>query len=939
MKEEISKAYDPSEVEEKWYSFWEKGNFFYANSRSKKPAYCISIPPPNVTGTLHMGHALVDTLQDILIRYKRMSGYETLWVPGTDHAGIATQTVVERDLIAKTGKRRKDFSREEFLKIVWKWKEDSEKRILEQLKKIGCSCDWSRLCFTMDDKRTFAVNAIFEKMFHDGLIYRGDYLVNWDPVTQTALADDEVEYEEKESFLWYIRYPTEDEKKFITVATTRPETMLGDVAVAVHPEDRRFKNFHGKHLRLPFINRLIPLIADSSVDPNFGTGAVKITPAHDLNDYEMAKRHRLEMINIMTPDGKINEKGAIFQDLTMEEARLAIVKKLEELDLLEKVEKHTHRVGISYRSNAVIEPYLSKQWFVRMDRFKEKLISAVKEKRVKIIPEQWENTYFHWIENLRDWCISRQLWWGHRIPIWYKKSDFHQMICFKGPGIPHEVAKNPHDWVQDEDVLDTWFSSAIWPFSVLGWPEKTEDLKKFYPNSTLITGHDILFFWVARMILMGEYALNEVPFKETFIHGLIYGKSYFRLSKDGSISYITGKEKAGYDSGKSIPSDVYSKWEKMSKSKGNVIDPLEICQSYGRDAMRITLCHAPALARHIDLDPRKFEEYKNYINKIWNSARFIFLHLHDLTSDSLIKKVDLSSLEDEWIISRLQQMIDNCHSYLEKYLFDRMVHELYHFYWDEFCSYYLELVKPILFGKKGSNEERQNKQKLLVILLCNLMRLLHPIIPFITEEIFQRLRERFKEITSSHAMDLYTSDTVQALLSPSCMVASYPIKEKVKPNLNKISIFSFLKDIIYKARNIRAEMQPPRDIQTPFYIVGEKTDYEFAHTHQFIISTLIPTSEIIFQSEEPDVPFFVSRPHNNLIIGFSLPLELREKRKEHLFKQKEKILVQKDKTEKKLLDEHFLTKAPKELIDQFKSQLHQSEREIEEIDKQLHLLD
>ncbi|NGX38114.1 MAG: Valine--tRNA ligase, partial [Chlamydiae bacterium] len=709
-------AYEPEEIEKKWYPFWEENGFFKADAKSSKKSYCISIPPPNVTGVLHMGHALVDTIQDVLIRWKRMQGFEALWVPGTDHAGIATQTVVERDQMAKNGKRRKDFSREDFLKLVWEWKDNSQDRILNQLKRLGCSCDWDRLAFTMDEERSKAVRTIFKKMFDDGLIYRGDYLVNWDPVTQTALADDEVEYEEKESHLWHMRYPLTDGSGQLIVATTRPETMLGDTAVAVNPKDERYKAFVGKTVRLPLVGREIPIIADPYVEKDFGSGALKITPAHDPNDYEMALRHDLPMINIMTPDGKIADGE--FAGLTMEEARLAVASKIKELGLMEKVEPYRHRVGVSYRSKAVIEPYLSKQWFVKMSAFKDQLIDCVKSGKVKIIPKDWESTYFHWIENLRDWCISRQLWWGHRIPIWYNKNNPEEMICYPGDGTPPEI--NPDEWRQDEDVLDTWFSSGLWPFSILGWPDKTPDLEKFYPNSVLVTGHDILFFWVARMILMGEYALDTLPFPETLLLGLIYGKSYWRYHKDGSIAYLDSKQRLSYDLGETMPPDVQSKWEKMSKSKGNIIDPLEIIDSYGTDAMRIALCSVATHARQIDLDLRRFEESKNFINKIWNASRFVFMHLEDFAVQDGIDKAHLT-LEDKWILSRLNQVIEKVNSHLTAYAFDRAAADTYHFFWDEFCAYYLELVKPTLFGKTGTPEEKHNKKCILLTVLCNLI--------------------------------------------------------------------------------------------------------------------------------------------------------------------------------------------------------------------------
>ncbi len=541
--EELPKSYESQAIEAKWYKFWEQQGYFKADPASPKKPYCIVIPPPNVTGVLHIGHALVNTLQDILIRWHRMRGFETLWVPGTDHAGISTQTVVERHLIQTQGKRRKDFSREDFLEHVWRWKEENENKILNQLRRLGCSCDWSRRRFTMDAGNNRAVRTMFKKLFDAKLIYRGDYLVNWDPVTQTAIADDEVEYEDKESFLWFFKYPFKDGSGFAHVATTRPETMLGDTAIAVTPKDPRYQNLIGKMVIQPMSEREIPIIGDPFVDPEFGTGMVKVTPAHDPNDYQMGLNHNLPFINIMTPDGKINENGGRFKGLTMEEARHQIIAGMKKLGFLEKTDPHLNRVGVSYRSKAIIEPYMSKQWFVKMAPFAPKLRAAVVEERTKLIPKNWETTYFHWIDNLRDWCISRQLWWGHRIPIWYKIENPEQMICYDGEGNPPEVDQNPNQWRQDEDVLDTWFSSALWPFATLGWPETTADLKRFYPNSVLVTGHDILFFWVARMILMGEYAMGQVPFPETFLHGLIYGKSYWRTTPEGGITYVPENER------------------------------------------------------------------------------------------------------------------------------------------------------------------------------------------------------------------------------------------------------------------------------------------------------------------------------------------------------------------------------------------------------------
>ncbi len=915
-------AYEPNEVEKKWYPYWEENGFFKADATSSKPPYCISIPPPNVTGVLHMGHALVDTLQDVLIRWKRMQGFEALWVPGTDHAGIATQTVVERDQMAKTGKRRKDFSREEFLKLVWKWKDHSQERIINQLKRLGCSCDWDRLAFTMDETRSKAVLSIFKKLYDDGLIYQGDYLVNWDPVTQTALADDEVEYEDKASNLWHLRYPLTDGSGHLIVATTRPETMLGDTAVAVNPEDERYKSLIGKTIRLPLTNREIPIIADHYVEAEFGSGAVKITPAHDPNDYEMGLRHDLEMINIMTPDGKINENGGEFAGLSMEEARMAVSDKMKSLGFMEKIEPYNHRVGVSYRSKAVIEPYLSKQWFVKMSAFKEKLIDAVKSGKVKIIPKDWESTYFHWIENLRDWCISRQLWWGHRIPIWYKGDE---ILCYTGEGEP----PGP-EWVQDEDVLDTWFSSGLWPFSVLGWPGKTPDFEKFYPNSVLITGHDILFFWVARMLLMGEYATEKLPFPETFLHGLIYGKSYSRYNKDGSIAYLSTPEQQKYDLGEKLPSDVHAKWEKMSKSKGNIIDPLEIIDTYGTDAMRIALCSVATHARQIDLDRRRFEEYKNFINKIWNGASFVFMHLEDLEIGNGIDPSRLT-LEDKWILSRLNQVISQINTHLSEYSFDKAAQETYRFFWDEFCAYYLELVKPFLFGKAGTPEEKHNKQCILLVVLSNLLRLFHPMIPFVTEELFHQLKGKI-DLTAS-CSDPYIKETLAALSAPACIVAPYPsvIEEKdINPEIEKT--FTFMNQIVHAVRNIRAEMQIAPGIATDLYIQGNNPLVE---KNQGILKALVRIGQIHFGQEKEPEGFFASAYVESLKLIIPLPPEMREREIIRLHKQKEKLIQQEEQSRSKLSNESFLERAPKELVEECRKNLENIETQLAELGQKL----
>ncbi len=931
------KAYDPKDVEEKWYTFWEEKKFFQADAHSSKPPFTIVIPPPNVTGVLHMGHALVDTLEDILIRWKRMLGFEALWVPGTDHAGIATQTVVERNLFAQTGKRRKDFSREEFLQHVWDWKAQSESRILHQLRKLGCSCDWSRLRFTMDEQSNRAVRACFKKMFDDGLIYQGDYLVNWDPVAQTALSDDEVEYEEKDSFLWHIRYPLEDQSGSITVATTRPETMLGDTAVAVHPKDPRYQHLIGKKLSLPLTQRTIPIIADAFVDPAFGSGAVKITPAHDFNDFETGNRHNLPRINILSPDGRLNEEAGRYARFDIETAREQIVSALKAQGLLEKVEPHKLRVGLSYRSKAVLQPYLSKQWFVKMSSFKDKLISAVREGRVKLIPPHWEATYYHWIENLRDWCISRQLWWGHQIPIWYRKGE---ILCYDGEGLPEEVMKDPEGWTQDPDVLDTWFSSALWPFSVMGWPHQTADLHKFYPTSVLITGHDILFFWVARMILMGEYTQQKPPFHEAFLHGLIYGKSYWREHADGSIAYLNAEEKKKYDLGAEPPKDVRSKWEKMSKSKGNIIDPIELIEEYGTDAMRMALCSSVTHARQIDLDRRRFEEFKNFANKLWNGARFVFMNLEDMSSETFAEglQTELFTLEDRWILSVLNRTIADINRCFEEYTFDKAAQRAYEFFWNDFCAIYVELAKPVLFGKMGSLGLKKNKQKLLAIILSHALRLLHPITPFITEELFSRLQQQLTGLNVSENADPYTKEAVLALNSPACIKAPYPqnISQKdIDPETEKT--FAGMQELIRAIRNIRAEMQIPPSEKTDLVVIGTGHEVKMAQNHASMMSALTPTQEITFADQEPNL-FGATAIVGELKLFIPMPESLKQKERLRLEKEQEKLVKTIESTQMKLANEDFRSKAPKEVVEKLENALLQNEKQLHEMREKLRSL-
>jgi valyl-tRNA synthetase len=936
MSEEYPKTYSPTESEKKCLALWEQGQYFKADPHSKKPPYSIVMPPPNVTGVLHMGHALVSTLQDILIRFKRMSGFETLWVPGTDHAGIATQTVVERALLKEKNKRRTDFSREEFIQLVWEWKEKSEKIILHQIKQMGCSCDFSRLRFTMDEGCNVAVRALFKKLYDQELIYRGHYLVNWDPVAQTALSDDEVEYEERKGHLWTFKYPLADQSGYIHIATTRPETMLGDTAVAVSPKDPRYTQLVGKQVRLPIVDRIIPIISDHHIDPEFGTGAVKITPAHDPNDYRIGIDHGLEMINIFTPDGHINENGNGFKGMTREKAREAIVLHMKELGLLEKTEIISHRVGLSYRSKAVIEPYLSQQWFIKMAPFKEKLKKAVEEKRVRLLPSSWEHTYFHWINNLRDWCISRQLWWGHRIPIWYHKEN-GRILCYGEQGEPEEVRREPHLWVQDNDVLDTWFSSALWPFSTLGWPHYTLDLKHFYPTSVLITGHDILFFWVARMMMMGEFVLDELPFPETFLHGLIFGRSYWKISKEGDLSYITGEERKEYDLGKPVPKGVESKWEKISKSKGNAIDPLEIMSEYGTDALRIALCARANHSPQIDLDRRQIEEYKNFANKIWNGARFVLMNLEDFKKESLAQGLDkkLFALEDHWLLSRLNRLAKESTESLNNYQFETAATVSYEFYWKEFCAYYVEIAKPVLFGKIGDAATKNNKQKLLIIALTFALRLLHPIAPFITEELFGIIKKKVGGVDPEKSIDPYTQECLEALAAPVCATSHYPkVIEETAIDATIEQRFALVEEIVYAVRNMRAEVKMALHEVCDLYLIGANE----IKAEIGILLSLLKIGKIHFVTHPPHLPHTASKNVGSIQVVIPLSEELMHQEHERLHKELEKLHKLHEQLEKQLQNEGFVSRAKPELVEKQREVFAETQNEICRIKKKLEFL-
>ncbi|MGB9731199.1 MULTISPECIES: valine--tRNA ligase [Calditerrivibrio] len=689
----------PEEFESSIYREWEEKKYFHADENSQKPPYSIVIPPPNVTGSLHMGHALNNTLQDILIRYHKLIGFETMWIPGTDHAGIATQNVVEK-MLHTEGLTRHDLGREKFIERVWKWKEESGGTIIRQLKRLGSACDWDRERFTMDEGLSRAVRIVFVTLYKEGLIYRSNYIVNWCPRCHTALSDLEVEHEEKEGAIYEIKYPIKGDDRYIVIGTTRPETMLGDTAIAVHPDDERYKDLVGKVAILPILNREIPIIADEYVSMDFGTGALKVTPAHDPNDFLLGKKHNLPEINIFDENGIINENGGKYNGLDRFEARKLIVEELKNLGLLENIHKHIHKVGGCYRCKTVVEPRISMQWFVKIKPLAEEAIKAVENGSIKIFPQNWEKTYYEWMYNIRDWCISRQIWWGHRIPVWYCNECGHLTVEIEDPDSCEKCGSK--NIIQDNDVLDTWFSSALWPFSTMGWPEKNKTIEKFYPTSCLVTGFDILFFWVARMIMMGQKFMKKEPFKHVYIHALVR--------------------------------DQYG--QKMSKSKGNVIDPLVIIDKYGADSFRFTLASLAAQGRDIKLSEDRIEGYRNFVNKIWNASRFILMNLGEYKpKDPVLEKLNK---EDKWILSMLKDTADDVAKAIESYNFNEAALKIYHFFWLNFCDWYIEFIKIRIF----KNENKDEALDTAVYVLKKSLIILHPFMPFVTEYIYKLIGEK-----------------------------------------------------------------------------------------------------------------------------------------------------------------------------------------------------
>ncbi len=866
---ELPKAYTPGELEQRWYAEWEKQDYFAAKLDGRE-MYCIVIPPPNVTGALHLGHALNNTLQDILIRYNRMDGKDVLWVPGTDHAGIATQNVVERQLKSE-GKTRHDLGREQFLERVWDWKKQYGSRIISQLKTLGCSCDWSRERFTMDEGLSRAVRKVFIDLHREGLIYRDRYIINWCPRCHTALSDVEVEHKERKGSFWHIRYPRSDGKGHVVVATTRPETMLGDTAVAVHPEDERYADLIGKTVILPLLNRALPVIADKYVDPAFGTGIVKITPGHDPNDFLIGRRHNLPLINILNDDATLNDEAGPYAGLKCQEARKRVLADLEAQDLLEKTEAHVHQVGECYRCATTVEPYTGKkQWFVKMAPLAEPAIKAVEDGRIVFHPDNWKNLYFEWMRNTRDWCISRQIWWGHRIPAWYCSCG-EIIVAEEAPPACPQCGGTALE--QDTDVLDTWFSSALWPFSTMGWPDKTPELAKFYPNSVLSTAFDIIYFWVARMIVMGLHFMQEVPFKDVYIHAL--------------IRTATG--------------------EKMSKSSGNQIDPIDMIDRYGCDALRFTLAALAAQGRDIRLSEERIEGYRHFVNKLWNASRFALMN-----GVAEAGPLDRSALapEDHWLLAQLDETIALVRKSIESYRFNDYGKALYDFTWHKLCDWYLEMAKPRLTG--GDAQQAATVRAVLKHVLKRTLELLHPAMPFVTEEIWQKLR---------------TPDEAAHI-----MVASFP-RVTGGHDAAAVARVTRLQEIIGAVRTIRGEMgiEPKQEIAMVVEATAADQSIIDAGAAHFRHLAKVTTIDRFAGGDPPRPAAAAALTGLRLWIPLAGIIDL-DKERARLTKEKDKLVQYTASIDKKLSNQSYVSHAPAEVVDGDRARLAEAQARIAVLD-------
>ena len=869
-KTQLSKGYDPQPIEDKWYAEWIKSGLFKADETSAKPQFSIVIPPPNVTGSLHVGHALDNTLQDILCRTKRMQGYEVLWLPGTDHAGIATQNVVERSL-AKEGISRHDLGREEFVRRVWEWKEKYGSTIINQLKKLGASCDWDRERFTMDEGLSRAVRRIFVDLHKKGLIYRGKYLINWCPRCQTALSDLEVEHEEEDGKFYEVAYKFADGGEgSVIVMTTRPETILGDTAIAVHPRDEKNRSLIGRKVIVPLVGRVIPVIEDNMVDPEFGTGCVKITPAHDPNDFLVGQRHNLEQIQVIDGCGLMNENAGKYQGMDRFAAREVIAEDLKKEGVLLSVTDLKHSVGHCYRCHTIIEPYLSKQWFVKTRPLADAGVAAVKAGKIRFVPEQWTNVYYQWMDNIRDWCISRQLWWGHRIPAWYCDDCGEVIVAEEAPAVcPKCGGKNLH---QDEDVLDTWFSSGLWPFSTMGWPDDTQTLKKFYPTSVLVTGFDIIFFWVARMIMFGlEGMKGEVPFRDVYIHALVRDE----------------------------------KGQKMSKSRGNVIDPLTIVKDYGADAMRLTLAALTVQGRDIFLSTERISTYRLFMNKLWNASRFALMNIDAAEEMPSVDEKELK-LQDRWILNRISQISAEMTRLLDGYFFGEAARLMYDFTWGELCDWYLELSKPALRGDEGE-ARRKTTQAVLLAVFEDVLKLLHPIIPFVTEELW-------------HAFPFGT-DLIERCGWPKPRVAA--VDEKI------ISDMAFVQDVVRSIRNLRAEARiaPQQVIGGVTVNVHDSAKLGLLRAAEEQTALMTKVKKITFtegSQAKPDksLTSVLDGVQIYLPVGDLLDVDKEVQRLKSDIAKLEKDI---EKSKAKLANNNFIERAPEDVIEKEKNTLADNE--------------
>ncbi len=885
---EISKQYDPKAVELKWYREWEENDLFEVDPDSGKNPFCIIMPPPNVTGQLHMGHALQDSIQDLLIRMKRMQGFESHWQAGKDHAGIATQNVVEKELV-KEGTTRHELGRDRFVERAWEWKEKYGNRIFEQKKMLGDSADWSRERFTFDPGLVVAVSKVFKHLYDKGLVYRGNYIVNWCPRCNTAVSDEEVNHKDHDHNLWYFRYPHKDDDGYVTVATTRPETMLGDTAIAVNPKDDRFKDLVGKTVILPLAEREIPVIADRFVDPEFGTGQVKVTPAHDPNDFEMGQRHDLEQISVLDEHGRMNDNVPDrFRGLDRFEARKEVLKALDEKGLLEKTEDYETSVGHCQRCETVIEPYLSLQWFVKMEPLAKPAIDAVKDGRIKFFPKRWAKVYFAWMDNIRDWCISRQLWWGHRIPVWYCQECKELIVEVETPDKCTKCGST--DLLQDEDVLDTWFSSWLWAFSSLGWPEETEDLKKWYPSDVMVTGYDIIFFWVARMIIAGLEFKDEIPFHDVYITGMI--------------------------------KDEQGRW--MSKSLGNGIDPADMIDQYGSDAVRFTLIALASEGQDIRLAPSRFESGRNFANKLWNSYRFLHSHIDRLEKPLRIEDpfnlTEGTPLPDRWIISRLHQTVEKIYSNAEKYRVNDIMLALYDFVRKEYCDWYLELIK-VRLDTKSSEQEKHRTLGLAVALFDSAIKLLHPGMPFITEEIWQVLRKYMPAVKSQYIVD-----------------QKYPTKEWFFKDERAESEMDFLQRLIGSIRNIRSEMRIPPDRKAEVVLARcDKAKKRLIETNLADVSRLASLSNLAFNDEKPPQAASAVVDEIEVFIPLASLIDLDVERK-RLDKEIKRLQGLIRGSEAKLSNSKFLEKAPEHVREHETKKLDDCRLQLESVEQNRKLI-